>query len=141
MKKLSNMVVAGAIMVFVTTTACEQEQTSALSRENKAALSGMKEAYENAAIENTALKVAIQAGHLPEIHKADSAFHYHINHFEIQHTYYMHNAAHDNHFHSGQGMRGMNTMMNNHQRWVDGHHTVDHELMNELINDHNLMGH
>jgi hypothetical protein len=140
MKKLNNIFAAGVIMVFVT-TACDQEQTSALSRENEAALSGMKEAYESAVIENTALKIAIHAGNSSEIHKVDSAFHYHINHFVMQHTNYMHNGAHDDHFHNGQGMRGMNTMMGNHQQWKDSHHTTDHELMDKLINDHNLMAH
>ena len=139
MKKLSN-IIAGALIVFAT-TACDQDQTSALSGENRAALNGMKEAYDNAAIENAALKVAIQAGYLSEIHKVDSAFHYHVDHFKTQHTYYMHNAVHDNHFHSGQAMRGMNTMMKNHQQWADGHHIADHEMMDELVNDHNSMAH
>ena len=59
----------------------------------------------------------------------------------MQHTNFMHNGIHDDHFHDGQGMRGMNTMMDNHQRWSDGHHIADHELMDELINDHNVMAH
>lgn len=140
MKKLNYIFVAGAIMVFVT-TACDQEQTLTLSRENQAALNGMKEAYENAVKENASLKIAIQAGNPSEVHKFDSAFHYHLNHFEMQHANYMHDSAHDDHFHDGQGMRGMNTMMSNHQLRTDGHHKADHELMDELNNDHSLIAH
>ncbi len=33
----------------------------------------------------------------------------------------------------------MNTMMNNHQLWTDGHHKADHDLMDALIGDHNLI--
>ena len=140
MKNLNNIFLAGTIMVFVI-AACDKEQTLTLSKEDQIALKGMKEAYENAVKENASLKIAVQAGNSADIRKYDSTFHYHQNYFEVQHGNYTLDGAHDDHLHDGQGMRGMNTMMNNHQLWTDGHHIADHDLMDALIADHNLIVH
>lgn len=140
MKNLNNIFLAGTILAFVM-TACDKEQTSTLSMEDQIALKGMKEAYENAVKVNASLKTAIQAGDSTDIHKYDSAFHYHHDYFEVQHGNYTHDGAHDDHLHDGQGMRGMNTMMNNHQLWTDGHHISDHDLMDGLIDDHDSIVH
>lgn len=140
MKNANKIFLAGTIMFFAMTS-CDTEQTSILSRENKIALKGMNEAYENAVKANTSFKIAAQAASSTDIHKFDSIFHYHHNYFEVQHNNYTHDGIHDDHLHEGQSMRGMNTMMNNHQRWTDGHHTADHDLMNGLIGDHNTIVH
>lgn len=140
MKNLNNIFLAGTIMVFVM-TACDKEQTLTLSREDQIALKGMKEAYENTVKANASLKTAIQAGNSTDIRKYDSVFHYHRGNFEVQHDNYTHDGAHDDHLHDGQGMRGMNTMMNNHQLWTDGHHIADHDLMDGLIGDHDSIVH
>lgn len=140
MKNLNNIFLAGTIMVFVM-TACDKEQTLTLSREDQIALKGMKEAYENSVKANASLKTAIQAGNSTDIRMYDSVFHYYRGNFEVQHGNYTHDGGHDNHLHDGQGMRGMNTMMNNHQLWTDGHHIADHDLMDGLIGDHDSIVH
>ena len=140
MENLNNILWAGAIMVFVM-TACDNEQTLTLSREDKIALKGMKEAYENAVKADAFLKTAIQAGNLSDTRKYDSEFHNHRDYFEVQHGNYAHGGAHDDHLHDGQGMRGMNAMMNSHQLWTDGHHIADHDLMGGLIGDHDSIVH
>mgnify|MGYP000215098139 CR=1 FL=1 len=140
MKNLNNIFLAGTILVFVM-TACDKEQTLTLSREDQIALKGMKEAYENSVKANASLKTAIQAGNSTDIRKYDSVFHYYRGNFEVQHGNYTHDGAHDDHLHDGQGMRGMNTMMNNHQLWTDGHHIADHDLMDGLIGDHDSIVH
>ena len=127
-------------MVFVI-TACDKYQTSTLSTKDQIALKGMKGAYENAVKENASLKTAIQAGNSTNIHKYDSAFHYYHDYFEVQHGNYTHHGAHDDHSHDGQGMHSRNTMMHNHQQWTDGHHISDHDLMDGLTHDHNLIVH
>ena len=140
MKHLGNIFLAGTIMAFAM-TACDKEQTSILSMEDQIALKGMKEAYESAVKENASLKIAVQSGNSTDIGKYDSTFHYHQDYFEAQHDNYKHNSSHDNHLHDGQGKRGMNTTMNNHQLWTDGHHIADHDLMDALIGNHNLIVH
>ncbi len=140
MKYLKNILFAGTIIVFVL-TGCDQEQTATLSKQNQMALTGMKEAYENASIANASLRIAVQAGISNDIHKYDSVFHYCKDNFEIEHNKYEQNGPHDDHFHDAQGIHGMNSMMSNHHQWVDGHHKSDHDLMGGLISDHNSITH
>lgn len=111
-----------------------------LSQEDLLALNGLRDAYLSAFDANAELKLAVQQGDDDGIHFHDSVFHHFEGMFEEHHNDYSHTNAHDDHHHDEDGMHMGSNAMNMHND-EDGHHDDDHELMDDLMTEHEATQH
>ena len=111
-----------------------------LSQDDLVALEGLKVAYTSAFDANVELKEVVQQGDADVIHFHDSVFHHFESLFEERHGSYSHANAHDDHHHDADGMHMGSNAMNSHDQ-NDGHHNDDHQIMDDLIDDHESVQH
>jgi hypothetical protein len=136
MKTFLISITAGSFLLALLLYSCQPNENTVLTDQDQALIQGMKESFENARIFNDSLE-ALDKNSFPfEYASCDSAFHYYSGRFDSLHHYYPHVNGHDNHYHNGTGMHMMNSMMQNHHNWTDGHHREEHDLMEGLNTDH-----
>jgi hypothetical protein len=116
-------------------TSCEESDEPALKGTDLVALQGMEEAYIAAATHQDALLGAVDDADSVLVHRHDSLFHHYTDLFELHHSDYSHSNNHDDHRH---GPNGMHMVGNGHMHdlWQDGHHEVEHDLMDDLLEQH-----
>ena len=140
MKAVKIILVAIIGLSIVLYSCNNDEMRNELSQEDLEALNGLREAYTGAFDANTALKGAVEQNDNDGIHYHDSVFHHYEGLFEEHHSKYSHANAHDDHHHDEEGMHMGSNAMNMHKS-EDGHHDEDHDLMNDLMTDHETIEH
>ena len=125
------------VLIFITGTlgisSCQKEDDS-LSPEDQAALDGILYSLESASLENDSCLISIQQSDSIGLHLHDSLFHYHQDNFEHHHQNYSHGNNHDDHGHHNGQRDNHNGGMNHN--CCDGHHTDEHDVMDELSQNH-----
>ncbi len=123
-------------------TACKKDTGNFLSPEDQTAVAGMKEAYENASNENNLFNTAVTDNDAVAIHRHDSLFYCYEEMFDEYHSHYSHVDGHTDHYHDAMGMHMMGGGMGHmHDMWADGHYWQDHEMMDELVDEHETLKH
>jgi len=111
-----------------------------LSQEDLVALEGLREAYIGAFDANVALKEAVLQDDVDGIQLNDSVYHHFEGLFEEHHGNYSHANGHDDHHHDADGKHMGSNVMNSHDQ-TDGHHDDDHQVMEDLMDDHESITH
>ncbi len=137
MKSIKNAVIAGFVLL-ITTYGCNDEMMG-LSQSDEANLFTLRETYNDALVEQEVFKTSIEQDDSLAIHLHDSIFHHHEGLFEEYHNDYSHENSHDDHRHNNQGMQMMGNSMGH--GYQDGHHMEDHDLMEDLLTDHQSVIH
>ncbi len=121
---------------------CQKIETNLLSANDEILLGNLKASYENARIYDDSLKILNKNIQTLSFNNCDSLFHQYVSEFDSLHHMYSHKNAHDDHYHDGMGMHLMGTMMGiHHSGWSDGHHKSEHDMMDNMVSDHNSMFH
>ena len=123
---------------------CSKKENSpvTISASEQELLQGMKDSYENARLYNDTLESIVQSVAPDEYEYCDSAYNYYVNCFDSLHDLYPHNNEDADHYHDHMGMHMMQDMMKSMMGstpWVDGHHSIEHDMMDELESDHDAM--
>ncbi|MEQ8683300.1 MAG: hypothetical protein RID25_26285 [Cyclobacteriaceae bacterium] len=139
--KLIKIVLLALIGLSTSLYSCDNDDLNGeLSQEDREALNGLRSAYIGAFESDAALSIAVEQGDLDGVHFHDSVFHHFGSLFEEYHNDYSHANGHDDHHHDDDGMHMGANAMNMHDD-QDGHHDDDHDLMNDLITDHETIQH
>lgn len=139
--KTSKIVIIAILGMFIGLYSCnDDDMHSELSQADLESLDGLREAYASGVNENESLKISVQKSDAEGIHLHDSLFHHFENLYEEHHMNYSHENGHDDHHHDTEGMHMGSNVMNGHEN-QDGHHAEDHELMDDLMNDHESITH
>lgn len=139
--KTVKLILVAIIGLSIVLYSCDNdEMNNELSQEDLEALNGLRDAYAGAFDANTALKGAVEQNDPDGMHFHDSVFHHFGNLFGEHHANYTHANQHDDHHHDEEGMHMGSNAMNMHSN-EDGHHGDDHELMDDLMSDHEAIQH
>ena len=135
--KVINLALLGFLIISF---ACDDNMNNSFSQNDITALDGFRLSYTSAYDENEALKITLNEADSTGIHLHDSLYHHYLDLFEDHHSNYSHENNHDDHHHNSHKMHSANNSMDLHSN-MDGHHNEDHELMDTLMNEHDLMTH
>ncbi|MEQ9442774.1 MAG: hypothetical protein RIG62_27280 [Cyclobacteriaceae bacterium] len=139
--KTTRIILVAVIGLSIGLYSCnDDDMHSELSQEDLVALERFREAYTGAFDANVELKVAIQQGNFDDIHFHDSIFHHYEGLYEEHHGNYSHSNEHDDHHHDADGMHMGSFAMNVHDQ-NDGHHDDDHQIMDDLMVEHESITH
>lgn len=139
--KTTKIIFAVIIGLSISLYSCnDDDMNNELSQDDLVALEGLKEAYTGAVDANLVLKGVVEQDDSDGIHFHDSVFHHFEGLFEEHHGNYSHANAHDDHHHDADGMHMGSNAMNSHDQ-NDGHHDDDHQVMDDLMNDHESITH
>ena len=130
-----------SLIVLFTILSCNNDDSYFLSPDDKIAVEGMQTSFENAVAENSAYKISFDVKDSIGMHTHDSLFHDYVDEYFEHHENYSHESYHDDHHHDNHGMHMSNRDFADHHDWLDGHHLKDHEQMDELMEDHDLIMH
>ena len=141
-----NSVFFGILLtVVVYTFSCSKKENSpaVISASEQELLQGMENSYENARLYNDTLENIVQSEYPEAYDYCDSAYHYFVNSFNSLHSLYPHTNEDADHYHDHMGIHMMDNMMEmmNETPWVNRHHSIEHDMMDELISDHDSMFH
>jgi hypothetical protein len=140
MKNIIYKVIVSLVAIFGL-LACNDDEVNFLSEEDQIAVEGMQTSYENAADHYSAYRISFEENDSIGVHMHDSLFHHHVDLFDEHHTNYSHDSYHDDHHHDAHGMHMSNNGISGHHNWQDGHHSQDHDQMDELTEDHDANNH
>jgi hypothetical protein len=121
--------------------ACNNDEDNFLSADDQIAVEGMQTSYVNAGDHNIAFKISIEENDSVAIHMHDSLFHQYVDIYDEHHSNYSHDSYHDDHHHDVHGMHMSNNILADHHDWTDGHHSQGHDLMEELLENHDAEDH
>lgn len=141
--KTKNFLSASLIFVTILLYACKKDENNSLTAQDQLLLTEMQDSYENARLYNDTLNTIDEHIAPDDFEYCDSAFHHYVEQYDSLHRQYPHLNGEADHFHDSQGMHMMETMMNmtSHNPWTDGHHRVEHDMMDELESEHTNMFH
>lgn len=138
---VAKIILFALIVLSMSLYSCDNDDmNSGLAEEDLKALNGLRDANTGALDANAAFKIAVQQGDADGVHFHDSVFHHFGGLFEEHHNNYSHANEHDDHHHDEDGMHMGSNAMNMHSD-EDGHHDIDHDLMNDLVTDHEATQH
>ena len=138
--KMTKMILA-VVIVSVGFYSCNDDNMhNEMSQDDIVALESLRTAYTDAFDANVEFKGAAQQSDADGIHFYDSVFHHFEGLFEEHHGNYSHTNAHDDHHHDANGMHMGSNAMNGHDQ-NDGHHDDDHDVMQDLMTDHESVQH
>ena len=133
----------GLVTLFVFSCKKTEPDLFKVTNDDQELLQMMKVSYENARLYNDSLEIISNSTLSDKYDYCDSAFHYYVNCFDSLHSLYPHNSEDADHYHDNMGMHMMDNMMDmmDETPWTDGHHDIEHNMMDELISDHDIMFH
>ena len=140
-----NIIFFGSLLLIALYAfSCSKKENSpvTISVSEQELLQGMKDSYENARLYNDTLELIVQSVAPDGYEYCDSAYHYYVNCFDSLHDRYPHNNEDADHYHDHMGMYMMQDMMRSmigNTPWVDGHHDIEHVMVEELESDHDAM--
>lgn len=130
-----------SIIILLVAIACKKDENketeTTLSPEEKSVFLDLQSAYQSANNYNDSLIFCHNtANHCPDVFKyhCDSFYHHYDSLFEHYHDSYDHTIEHCDHYHDGYGTHHRGN--HHHHNYSEGHHEHDHELMDELRQQH-----
>lgn len=138
MKTLSYQFIPAAVAFALMLTCCRKaEDTREPGETDLETLEQMEVAYKRAYQYNDSLHRCLNQGDTCQpgyLLHCDSMFHFFLQRWEYHHGEYSHNTSGDDHHHSG-GMTNHHNRRNGHEH-RQGHSLYQHDLVSELMTDH-----